>query len=160
MAILDIFKKKKRAQKTEKKEANKIKKAGRTQAPKAEKEKKAAAKMKEAMPEVQEPAIKTSIVKKRTQGASYGILHSPHITEKATDLSEKNKYVFKVYDRANKSEIKKAVENNYGVSVTRVNIINVAGKKRRVRNKVIQKPGYKKAIVRIAEGQKIEILPR
>ena len=55
----------------------------------------------------------------------------PIVTEKATDLAEENKYVFKVFKRANKIEIKKAVSSLYGVEVEDVKIINVRKKARR-----------------------------
>ncbi len=93
-------------------------------------------------------------------GEAYRVLKTPHITEKATDLVEKNQYVFKVWPRANKVEIKKAIRDLYGVDVTNVNIINVPSKKRRLGKISGWRDGYKKAIVRIKEGQKIEVLPR
>lgn len=86
---------------------------------------------------------------------------APHITEKATYLSEKmNQYIFLVRKEANKIEIKKAIENLYGVKVEKVQIINIPKKKRRRGMIEGWKKGYKKAIVKIKEGQKIEILPR
>lgn len=86
------------------------------------------------------------------------ILKKPHITEKATDLTGKNQYVFEVFPRAGKSEIKKAVESLYGVEVTGVGIVNIPRKRKRVGRTMGFKGGYKKAIVRIKEGQKIEVL--
>jgi large subunit ribosomal protein L23 len=91
---------------------------------------------------------------------SWKVLKVAHITEKATDLSEQNKYVFNVYPDAGKNEIKKAVEKTYAVKVVSVNIINIPAKKRRVGRKMGYKPGYKKAIVGVKEGQKIELMPR
>ena len=88
------------------------------------------------------------------------ILKRPHVAEKATDLMEKNQYVFEVYPRANKTEIKKAVEGLYGVKVLGVRIINIPRKKIRVGKTMGFKGGCKKAIVRIKEGQKIEVLSR
>ncbi len=88
----------------------------------------------------------------------YKILKEPHISEKATVLVDENKYIFKVYPTANKVEIKKAIERLYGVRVKDVNIINVHRKKRIVRGLEGFKTGYKKAIVTLEEGQKIEIL--
>jgi len=86
------------------------------------------------------------------------ILKNPHITEKATDLMGKNQYVFKVFPKAGKPEIKKAVEGLYGVEVTGIGIINISRKRKRVGRTMGFKGGYKKAIVRIKEGQKIEVL--
>lgn len=88
------------------------------------------------------------------------IIKSPHITEKATDLTKKNQYVFKVEPNANKIEIKKAIEKLYGVDVLSVKIINVPKKRRRLGRISGWRKGYKKAIVRIKEGQKIEVLPK
>lgn len=90
----------------------------------------------------------------------YKILKAPQVTEKATDLVKKNQYVFKVWSRTNKPEIKKAVEDIYGVSVVAVNIIKIPRKKRRLGKKSGFRKSYKKAVVKIKEGQKIEILPR
>ncbi len=88
------------------------------------------------------------------------ILKIPQTTEKATNLAEKNQYVFKVYPKTNKVEIKKAIENLYGVDVISVKIISVPRKKRKLGRISGWRKGYKKAIVRIKEGQKIEVLPR
>lgn len=94
------------------------------------------------------------------QGEAWRVLAEPHITEKATALAENNQYVFKVFPRANKTEIKKAIENLFGVEVLGVRIIRVPRKKRRLGRVEGWRKGYKKAIVRIKEGQKIEVLPR
>ncbi|MDI6591664.1 MAG: 50S ribosomal protein L23 [Patescibacteria group bacterium] len=91
---------------------------------------------------------------------AYRILKAPQITEKATALAGKNQYVFKVWPRANKTEIKKAIENLYGVDVVSVKIIKVPSKRRRLGRISGWRKGYKKAIVKIREGQKIEVLPR
>jgi len=91
---------------------------------------------------------------------AYQVLKEPHITEKATDLSKENKYVFKVYSGANKIEIKKAIENLYGIDVLAVRIITVHPKKRRLGRTEGWRKGYKKAIVKVKKGQKIEVLPR
>ena len=75
-------------------------------------------------------------------------------------LTEQNKYIFKVGPRANKTEIKKTVEDIYGVEVRGVKIINIVPKKRRLGKQTGLNKGYKKAIVGVKKGQKIEILPR
>ncbi len=87
-------------------------------------------------------------------------LVSPHVTEKATDLAEENKYIFKVLKNSNKKEIKKDVEDSYGVEVESVNIINVPRRKRRLGRQEGWRKGYKKAIVKVKKGQAIEVLPR
>jgi len=106
--------------------------------------------------EVRPPQVKREVRNSR----AYRVLKSPHITEKATDLTKKNQYVFKVFPRANKSEIRKAIGGLYGVDVISVKIINIPPKKRRLGKISGWKPGYKKAIIVIKEGQKIEVLPR
>lgn len=88
---------------------------------------------------------------------SYSIVKDPHISEKGTRQAELNKYAFKVYDRSNKLEIKKAVEGIYGVDVLSVNIVTIPHKKRRLGKTEGFKKGYKKALVTIKEGQKIEV---
>ena len=101
------------------------------------------------------------LARKKTSSTAYKVLVSPHVTEKATELGERNKYVFKVWPNTNKIEIKKGVESLYGVEVVSVNIINIHRKKRRIgRRREGWKKGYKKAIVEIKKGQKIEVMPR
>jgi large subunit ribosomal protein L23 len=135
-------------------------------------------KTKEGKPEVEKPKAtakpkakpvqKKAIEKKPVQpkgekvilGEAYKALKSPHITEKASFLAESNQYAFNVYERANKKDIKRAVEDVFGAEVVSVKIINVRQKEVRVGRTKGTKPGYKKAIVKIKEGQKIEILPR
>ncbi|OGZ18472.1 MAG: 50S ribosomal protein L23 [Candidatus Nealsonbacteria bacterium RBG_13_38_11] len=93
-------------------------------------------------------------------GEGYKILRNPHVAEKASDLAEKNQYTFRVFGRANKTEVKKAIENAYGVEIVSVKIINVSAKERRIGKTKGMKPGYKKAIAKVKKGQKIELLPR
>ena len=106
--------------------------------------------------EVRPPQAK----REKVIGEAYRILKTPQVTEKATDLVKKNQYVFKVYPKANKIEIKRAIEELYGVNVVSVKIINIPPKRRRLGKVKGWRAGYKKAIVRIKEGQKIEVLPR
>ncbi|KKS91224.1 MAG: 50S ribosomal protein L23 [Parcubacteria group bacterium GW2011_GWF2_43_11] len=88
------------------------------------------------------------------------VLKWPHVTEKATDLTKVGQYIFNVYERANKPEIKKAVEDVYGVKVVSIKIIKIPPKRRRLGRIEGWRKAYKKAIVRLAQGQQIEILPR
>jgi large subunit ribosomal protein L23 len=87
------------------------------------------------------------------------ILKRPIVTEKTARLTKENQYVFEVSKEATKSEIKKAVEENFGVNVLSVKIIKVPPKRRRIGRISGWKKGYKKAIVKIEEGQKIDIFP-
>ncbi len=88
------------------------------------------------------------------------ILKKPLVTEKVSALNEKGKYGFVVSLDANKVEIKKAIEKQYGVNVTSVNTMNVMGKKKSRYSKtgVLEgrRPSYKKAIVTLAEGEIID----
>ncbi len=86
------------------------------------------------------------------------VLKSPYITEKGTMLEKENKYTFKVLNDSNKVEIKKEIEEKYNVNVLNVNIINAKRKKRRIGKHQGFKKGYKKAIVEIKKGQKIELV--
>lgn len=106
--------------------------------------------------------LKTAVKrpKKKISETAWRVLYSPHITEKATFLEKENKYVFKVLPKANKSEIKKTIELLHGVNVVGVKIINIPRRRRRLGRQMGWKKGYKKAIVKIKEGQKIEVLPR
>ena len=85
-------------------------------------------------------------------------LKSPWVTEKATDLAKQNKYIFKVDKKADKIKVKRAIEKMYDVQVVGVNIINIHPKPRRLGRTIGLKPGFKKAIVAVAEGDKIEII--
>ncbi|MBI5116700.1 50S ribosomal protein L23 [Candidatus Poribacteria bacterium] len=88
----------------------------------------------------------------------YRIIQRPVISEKATLLSERqNKYVFEVASGANKIQIKKAVEDVFKVNVTDVRTMRMPGKKRRIRLHVGYTPDWKKAIVTLKQGDKIEL---
>lgn len=134
MAIFDVFKKKKEKKPEKKKVIKAIpKKVAEPKLPKKE---------------------------KKVLGLAWKVLKAPHVTEKASDLAGKNQYVFKIWPRSNRKEVKRAVEDVFGVDVISVRIINVPKKSRRIGKTKGERSGYKKAIVRVAEGQKIEILPR
>jgi large subunit ribosomal protein L23 len=87
----------------------------------------------------------------------YEVLKRPLITEKGTALSAAGKYIFEVGRTANKYEIKDAVQKAFTVTVTGVNVITVPGEMRRVgRNKVFRQP-WKKAVVTLKAGDKIQL---
>jgi len=88
------------------------------------------------------------------------LIKQPLITEKGTDLNQLGQYLFLVDKRANKPEIKKAIEEVYKVKVAGVNIINIKPKSRRLGRTTGTVPGYKKAIVTLVAGQKLDILPQ
>ncbi len=91
---------------------------------------------------------------------AYRILKEPIISEKGTSLADQNKYLFKVFPGVNKTEIQQAIEDVYKVKVKKVNIINIHKKKKRIGRQEGWKPGYKKAVVSLEKGEKIEITPR
>ena len=87
----------------------------------------------------------------------YDVIVAPHITEKATLLSEHNAVVFKVADKATKPEIKAAVEALFGVKVISVNTLTQKGKTKRWKGKPYKRTDVKKAVVTLAAGQSIDI---
>ena len=115
---------------------------------------------KEKRKEEEKKERKVEKKEKGQRGEAWRYIIAPHITEKASYLAEKNQYVFKVSKDANKIEIKKAIGDLFGVEVEKIRIIKVPKKRRRRGRIEGWKKGYKKAIVKIKEGQKIEILPR
>jgi len=116
-------------------------------------------KSKETIKETQKTEPIKPVSKKKDLKGIYRVLREPHVSEKSTYLSDQNKYVFKIFKTANKIQVKNAVTNLYGVRVKNVNIINEKSKSRKLKNILGQKPGYKKAIVTLERGYKIEILP-
>ena len=87
----------------------------------------------------------------------YDIIVSPVITEKATNLTEQNKVVFRVSPKATKPQIKEAVEKLFDVKVTGVNTLVTKGKKKIFRGLRGQRSDVKKAIVTLAEGETIDV---
>ena len=86
----------------------------------------------------------------------YEVLRRPLITEKMTILQGGNKYAFKVAPKATKHQVKTAVETAFKVNVTKVNVMNVPGKERRIGRRIAMTPSWKKAVVTLMPGQKIE----
>jgi len=151
--IFDFFKRKKKIE--EKKEIKEEIKPAKKVVKKKIKKVRPEEKPSEAIPEA-----KPLKFREKRIGEAWKILRTPQVTEKATELAKQNQYVFKVYARANKTEIKKTIEDLYGVDVLDVKIIRVPAKRRRLGRIRGWRKGYKKAIVKIKEGQKIEIMPR
>ena len=86
----------------------------------------------------------------------YQVIRAPLITEKATLLSEKNQFVFKVSDDATKPEIKIAIETLFKVKVTAVNTLITKGKTKRFKGRPGVRSDVKKAFVTLADGQSID----
>ncbi len=136
MGILSFFRRKKKAAQKKEKLAKKEKVVLRKVKPiKAVKEKKAG---KEAR-----VALKISLL--------------PVVSEKATELAQKNRYPFLVDVRAKKGAIAQAVEKMYGVNVEKVNVYNIHPKLRKVGRTEGYRKAWKKAIVTIKEGEKIDL---
>jgi len=144
MALLDFLKNKKDAE-----NANKAVKRPT---------KVSAAKVSEKKADNMEAPVKVVSLKTKNTKFSYEAIKQPHISEKASYLAEINQYTFEVSPNYNKNEIKNAIEGIYGVDVLSVNIIKIPSKKRRLGKTEGFRKAFKKAIVRIKEGQKIEIL--
>lgn len=139
MALLDFLKKKEEKEKAQKS---------------AKKEEKVSAPKKTAEVKVEKRAPSA----KPAKSFSFDAVREPHISEKASYMAEKNQYIFKVDPGFNKEEIRKSVSGIYGVDVLSVNIVKIPAKKRRLGRTEGFRKAYKKAIVKIKEGQKIEIL--
>lgn len=87
----------------------------------------------------------------------YDVVLAPHITEKSTLLSEQDSVVFKVANTATKPQIKAAVEALFNVQVLGVNTVTQKGKTKRWKGRPYTRSDVKKAIVRLAEGQSIDV---
>lgn len=85
------------------------------------------------------------------------IIIQPYITEKGTLLQNQNQYVFRAGERANKIEIKKEIENLYKVKVEKVRVLNKPEKTKFFRARKRSQPGFKKAIVKLKKGEKLEL---
>lgn len=87
----------------------------------------------------------------------YEVLRRPLITEKNTELQIQGKYVFEVAREANKPQIKQAVEKAFDVTVTTVNVMNIRGRMRRMGRRQVLTRSWKKAVVTLQPGDKIEL---
>jgi len=87
----------------------------------------------------------------------YDVIVAPHITEKATLLSEHNAVVFKVANDATKPQIKAAIEAIYNVKVASVNTLVQKGKTKRWKGSPYRRTDVKKAVVTLAQGQSIDV---
>ena len=88
---------------------------------------------------------------------AYGIIMRPLITEKAQIMTGQNKYAFEVDKRANKMQIKDAVETAFNVRVDHVNTMLMKGKYKRFGRSMSKLPDWKKAVVTLVPGEKIEL---
>jgi len=89
-----------------------------------------------------------------------GILVAPHVTEKATGEESQSKYIFKVLSSANKILIRNTIEKLYNKEVISVSIVNAKRKLKKKSGKIGYRPGYKKAIVTLKKGEKIDLFAK
>ena len=85
------------------------------------------------------------------------VIVRPVVTEKTTDMGENDKYVFEVASEANKNEVKQAVEKFFGVKVVDVHTMNMKGKPKRLGRYMGRRKDWKKAIVTVQSGDKIDL---
>lgn len=85
------------------------------------------------------------------------IILAPVITEKSMFLVKQGKYTFRVSKTSNKNKIKKAMKDKFGVDAISVLTMNVKAKKKNMQRHKYEVPGFKKAIVKVKEGQKIDL---
>ncbi len=88
------------------------------------------------------------------------IIQHPVISEKSTMLSEMGKYIFAVREGATAPEVRKTIESLYKVKVVKLNMINTKDKPKTWGRLTGVKHGYRKAIVTLKEGQKLDVLPK
>ena len=86
--------------------------------------------------------------------SAYDVIIKPVISERSMDLAQQKKYTFKVAKDANKTQVKLAVDEIFGVEVKKVNIMNIDGKVKRMGRNVGKTSSYKKAIVTLTDGSK------
>ena len=105
------------------------------------------------------PAIAqpTATLPQGEDARAYQIIQGPYQTEKAARQMAWNKYVFRVTKPANQPEIKRAIEKLYKVKVVKVSVLNMPAKERRLGRQIGMRPGFKKAIVTLRAGDKIDL---
>jgi large subunit ribosomal protein L23 len=92
-----------------------------------------------------------------TRRQMFDIIRFPVITEKATNVSEHNQVIFRVPLTATKHQVRAAIEGLFNVKVVAVNTIRVRGKLKRFRGRMGQRSDYKKALVTLGEGQRVDV---
>ena len=91
----------------------------------------------------------------------YNVIRAPRVSEKTARLQEvSNQYVFEVATTATKADIKVAVEKLFDVKVEAVNVVNVKGKNKAFRFRMGRRPDWRKAYVKLAEGQSIDVMAK
>ena len=91
----------------------------------------------------------------------YAVIRAPRVSEKTARLQEvSNQYVFEVATDATKADIKVAVEKLFDVKVEAVNVVNVKGKGKTFRNRIGRRGDWRKAYVKLADGQSIDVMAK
>jgi large subunit ribosomal protein L23 len=139
MAILDIFKGKQEKERFEKKRSTKTDSESKVE-------------QKEASKKAPLSDKKTD---KKTEEKKSEILISPRVTEKSTMVGEQNVYTFEIHRKANKIEVKREIKKLFKVDPVKVNVVNIPDKKVFMRGKYGSKKGYRKAMVYLKKGDKI-----
>jgi len=89
------------------------------------------------------------------------IIRAPRVSEKTARIQEQsNQYVFEVTKTATKADVKSAVESLFNVKVEAVNVVNVKGKSKSFRNRAGRRGDWRKAYVRLADGQSIDVMAK
>jgi large subunit ribosomal protein L23 len=88
------------------------------------------------------------------------VIRAPRVSEKTARLQENNQYVFEIAKTATKADVKAAVEQLFEVSVKAVNVVNVKGKQKAFKNRNGRRGDWRKAYVKLAEGQSIDVMAR
>lgn len=162
MGLLDkLFKKEEKEKKIIKSKAGT---AGKKELTREGKEKKIKKQTKfHPKPQVAERTAKLTSTPRKTRKKykeAYRILKRPLVTEKATDLGQNSQYTFEVVRNANKVEIGKAVESVFDVHVTNVRTLNMRGKIKKYRGREGKTSDWKKAVVSLRKGEKIEVIEK
>jgi len=94
-------------------------------------------------------------------GKHYAVIRAPRVSEKTARLQEvSNQYVFEVATTATKADIKIAVEKLFDVKVEGVNVVNVKGKNKAFKSRAGRRGDWRKAYVKLAEGQSIDVMAK
>ena len=90
-----------------------------------------------------------------------GVIRAPRVSEKTARIQEQsNQYVFEVTKTATKADVKSAVESLFNVKVDAVNVVNVKGKSKSFKNRAGRRGDWRKAYVRLADGQSIDVMAK
>jgi large subunit ribosomal protein L23 len=122
------------------------------------KKKKATTTKKESTKSVEKVEVAPKVYDQiKNKGLAFNVLIKPLVSEKSTELANKGVYVFSVYPNTNKIEIAKAIADQYNVKVEKVNILKTPSKMKAYGRTFGRRTGIKKAMIKLAKGQKIQV---